>query len=81
MAFSHGFKKIHGLDACIDEIPHHGSTDQVLAVCTVCDSRHSYVQLVQLVRRSLSPKGKRMLFQPITFSEPSWVHSWSPPMC
>ena len=29
-AFSHAFQKVFGLDASIDEIQHHGSTDQLI---------------------------------------------------
>ncbi len=29
-AFSHAFREIYGIDASIDEVPHHGSTDQLI---------------------------------------------------
>uniref|UniRef100_A0A7S0QZI5 Phosphoglycolate phosphatase n=1 Tax=Pyramimonas obovata TaxID=1411642 RepID=A0A7S0QZI5_9CHLO len=35
LAFSHAFKTVHGIDASIDEIPHHGSTDKLVAADTL----------------------------------------------
>jgi hypothetical protein len=29
-AFSHAFREIYGIDASIDEVSHHGSTDQLI---------------------------------------------------
>jgi hypothetical protein len=29
-AFSHAFREVYGIDASIDEVPHHGSTDQLI---------------------------------------------------
>jgi FMN phosphatase YigB (HAD superfamily) len=29
-AFSHAFKEVFGIDASIDEVSHHGSTDQLI---------------------------------------------------
>ena len=35
-AFSHAFREVFGIDASIDEIPHHGSTDQLILLKGIC---------------------------------------------
>jgi hypothetical protein len=53
-AFGFAFKKVFGIDASIDEIPHHGSTDKVHSI-------HGFVSLKQIynVQYSLKLKAER----------------------